>query len=672
MGAAIKGLSEFRCPSRAWASDEGDNDAIEGNDDVKGKEDSGVHSNKGHDLMKDDGQSDGDVPGDSSGDGNEEEPGIVGGNEEDLDEANEGENKDIQVVQGNKNEDRKEDEQDEGDNDAIEGNDDVKGKEDSGVHSNKGHDLMKDDGQSDGDVPGDSSGDGNEEEPGIVGGNEEDLDEANEGENKDIQVVQGNKNEDRKEDEQDEGDNDAIEGNDDVKGKEDSGVHSNKGHDLMKDDGQSDGDVPGDSSGDGNEEEPGIVGGNEEDLDEANEGENKDIQVVQGNKNEDRKEDEQGNMAASEKGGSDGGKEESGSGGTKDSEDTQDAGNEQGILLVDSIRWPVEDLKKDEGDNDAIEGNDDVKGKEDSGVHSNKGHDLMKDDGQSDGDVPGDSSGDGNEEEPGIVGGNEEDLDEANEGENKDIQVVQGNKNEDRKEDEQGNMAASEKGGSDGGKEESGSGGTKDSEDTQDAGNEQGILLVDSIRWPVEDLKKDEGDNDAIEGNDDVKGKEDSGVHSNKGHDLMKDDGQSDGDVPGDSSGDGNEEEPGIVGGNEEDLDEANEGENKDIQVVQGNKNEDRKEDEQDEGDNDAIEGNDDVKGKEDSGVHSNKGHDLMKDDGQSDGDVPGDSSGDGNEEEPGIVGGNEEDLDEANEGENKDIQVVQGNKNEDRKEDEQ
>ncbi|XP_054129897.1 inositol 1,4,5-trisphosphate receptor-interacting protein-like 1 [Melozone crissalis] len=42
----------------------------------------------------------------------------------------------------------------------------------------------------------------------------------------------------------------------------------------------------------------------------------------------------------------DGGKGKSGSGGMEDREKTRDAGNEQGILLVDRIEWPVEDLER--------------------------------------------------------------------------------------------------------------------------------------------------------------------------------------------------------------------------------------------------------------------------------------------------------------------------------------
>ncbi|XP_068034873.1 cyclic nucleotide-gated channel beta-1-like, partial [Anomalospiza imberbis] len=84
----------------------------------------------------------------------------------------------------------------------------------------------------------------------------------------------------------------------------------------------------------------------EEDGNDRNKVEEQGDVNVEGNKNKDRKEDKQGNVAASEKVGSDGGKEESGSGGPEDREDTQDAGNEQGILLVDGIQWPVEDLER--------------------------------------------------------------------------------------------------------------------------------------------------------------------------------------------------------------------------------------------------------------------------------------------------------------------------------------
>ncbi|XP_063251089.1 inositol 1,4,5-trisphosphate receptor-interacting protein-like 1 [Prinia subflava] len=67
---------------------------------------------------------------------------------------------------------------------------------------------------------------------------------------------------------------------------------------------------------------------------------------VEGNKHEDRKEDEQGNVAASEKEASDGGKAKMGSGGVEDREDTRDVGNREGILSVDRVQWPVEELER--------------------------------------------------------------------------------------------------------------------------------------------------------------------------------------------------------------------------------------------------------------------------------------------------------------------------------------
>uniref|UniRef100_A0A8C3R9S5 IPIL1 protein n=1 Tax=Cyanoderma ruficeps TaxID=181631 RepID=A0A8C3R9S5_9PASS len=58
-----------------------------------------------------------------------------------------------------------------------------------------------------------------------------------------------------------------------------------------------------------------------------------------------RKEDKQGNVAASAKEGSDGGKEERGSGGNED-RDRPDVGSRPGILLVDHVQWPVEELER--------------------------------------------------------------------------------------------------------------------------------------------------------------------------------------------------------------------------------------------------------------------------------------------------------------------------------------
>ncbi|KAM4783675.1 uncharacterized protein ACIQIH_006366, partial [Cyanocitta cristata] len=77
-----------------------------------------------------------------------------------------------------------------------------------------------------------------------------------------------------------------------------------------------------------------------------------------------------------------------------------------------------------EGDNDdANERDEDVKLKKDSDVKSDDGHDAKKDEGWSDGNMPGDNTAEGNEEEPGNTAVNTEDLDEVNEGENKDVKV---------------------------------------------------------------------------------------------------------------------------------------------------------------------------------------------------------------------------------------------------------
>ncbi|KAL9854602.1 LOW QUALITY PROTEIN: inositol 1,4,5-trisphosphate receptor-interacting protein-like 1 [Geothlypis trichas] len=60
-------------------------------------------------------------------------------------------------------------------------------------------------------------------------------------------------------------------------------------------------------------------------------------------KKKEEKEGKQGHVAASEKEDSDGGKGESGS--VEHREKSGDAGNKQGILLLDHIEWPVEDLE---------------------------------------------------------------------------------------------------------------------------------------------------------------------------------------------------------------------------------------------------------------------------------------------------------------------------------------
>ncbi|KAF4798288.1 hypothetical protein TURU_065667 [Turdus rufiventris] len=51
-------------------------------------------------------------------------------------------------------------------------------------------------------------------------------------------------------------------------------------------------------------------------------------------------------IAASSKEGKDGSKGESSSGRIEDREDTRDDGNKEGIILVDHIQWPVEDLER--------------------------------------------------------------------------------------------------------------------------------------------------------------------------------------------------------------------------------------------------------------------------------------------------------------------------------------
>ncbi|XP_033370622.1 semaphorin-3D isoform X1 [Parus major] len=244
------------------------------------------------------------------------------------------------------------------DDDAIEGNDEVKGKEDSDVKSDNGRDLKKDVEWRDENVPGDNTAEGNEEEPGNVAGNTEGLDEGNEGGNKDAgKEEEGDGNEEKNNGgNMKAGKRDVNEGEDNVDGKEEyTDVQVQESNDASE---QRSGDWT------GQEDSNGIDCGKEVDNSgfPATEEENKEIEKeddddrskdeeqggvnVEGNKNKDRREDEQGNVAASEKEGSDSGKEESGRGGIEDREDGRDAGNKQGILLVDHIEWPVEDLER--------------------------------------------------------------------------------------------------------------------------------------------------------------------------------------------------------------------------------------------------------------------------------------------------------------------------------------
>ncbi|XP_056372240.1 inositol 1,4,5-trisphosphate receptor-interacting protein-like 1 [Oenanthe melanoleuca] len=243
------------------------------------------------------------------------------------------------------------------DDDAIDGNSDVKVKEDTNVKS--GLDLKKDEGRSEGNIPGDNTAEGNEDEPGNVLGNMEGLNEGNEGGNKDVQVEQvkdagkeeeggGNEEKSRSANMKASNSDDVNEGEDNVDQKEEyADVKVQESSDASE---QRNSDWTGqeDSSGPGNQvDHSGFAATEEENQEvtkEDNSARNKDDVNVEGNQNED-KDDEQGNVAASEKEGSDGGKEESSSGGIEVREDTLDVGNEEGILLVDCIQWPVQDLE---------------------------------------------------------------------------------------------------------------------------------------------------------------------------------------------------------------------------------------------------------------------------------------------------------------------------------------
>ncbi|XP_042635118.1 inositol 1,4,5-trisphosphate receptor-interacting protein-like 1 [Catharus ustulatus] len=127
------------------------------------------------------------------------------------------------------------------------------------------------------------------------------------------------------------------------------------------------------------------------------------------------------------------------------------------------------DVKEQESSDASEQRNSDWTGQEDSSSH---GHEV-------------DHSGVAAAEKE-----NKEVTKEVESDRNKDRVNVEGNKNEDKEEDEEDNVAARENEGSDGGKEESTSGGIQDREGTRDAGNKQGILLFDRIEWPVEDLER--------------------------------------------------------------------------------------------------------------------------------------------------------------------------------------
>ncbi|XP_064278038.1 uncharacterized protein LOC135301666 [Passer domesticus] len=330
------------------AADEGDDDVIEGNCDIKVEEDSDVYNDNGHELKKDEGWNDGNVPGDNTTDEAEEEPGNIAEKAEEVDEAEEGENKDVQV------------------------------EEDNDVYSDNGHELKNDEGWNDGNVPGDNTAEKTEEEPGNIAQKAEDVDESDEGENKDVQVEQDKDAGKEEEDGNEENTNganmkagnpdDVNEGEDnvngqevytDVKVQESSDASEQRSRDCtgQKHSGERGNEEAHSSFAETEEEKKEVI---EEDESDRNKVEEQGDTNVEENKKEDRKEDEQGNVAASEKEDSDGDKEESssggtedgedtqdaGNGGTEDEEDTQDAGNEGAILFVDHIEWPVEELEQ--------------------------------------------------------------------------------------------------------------------------------------------------------------------------------------------------------------------------------------------------------------------------------------------------------------------------------------
>ncbi|XP_038009669.1 inositol 1,4,5-trisphosphate receptor-interacting protein-like 1 [Motacilla alba alba] len=215
-------------------------------------------------------------------------------------------------------------------------------------------------------------------------------------------------------------------------------------------------DVPGDNTGEGTEEEPGNVAENDEDLDEENDGEKKDVQV------------EQDKNAGKEEGGD---------------------GNEEKTNGVNMKVGSNEDVNEGEDNADGQEEYMDVKVQESSDASEQRSRDCT---GQEDSSERGNEAAHSGfaateEEKKDVL---EEDGNDRKQDEEQGDVNVEADKKEDGKEGEPGNVAASEKEDKDGGKEESGSGGIEDREDTRDVGNEQGNLLVDHIKWPVEDLER--------------------------------------------------------------------------------------------------------------------------------------------------------------------------------------
>ncbi|KAM4753992.1 uncharacterized protein ACIQIH_000596 [Cyanocitta cristata] len=247
-------------------------------------------------------------------------------------------------------------------------------------------------------------------------------------------------------------DDDANERDEDVKLKKDSDVKSDDGHDAKKDEGWSDGNMPGDNTAEGNEEEPGNVTGGVEDLDEVNEGENKDVKVEPDK---------------------DAGKED----GDGNEEKTDDAYMKAGNS---------DDVNKGVYEVDGKEEKADVKVQGSSDASEQQSSDWIGQEDNSDGGKAIDHSGFAATEEKTTHLGNEE-TSVANRDEKQGDANANGEKNEDAKEGEQGHVAASEKEGS-AGKGKGSHGGIE--EDARDAGSKRGILLVDRIQCPVEDVER--------------------------------------------------------------------------------------------------------------------------------------------------------------------------------------
>ncbi|XP_039917482.1 inositol 1,4,5-trisphosphate receptor-interacting protein-like 1 [Hirundo rustica] len=244
------------------------------------------------------------------------------------------------------------------DDDAIEGDDVEVDGSDRG-NDREGSPVAANEGDNSDAIEGD---DVKTEEDGDA---EQGLDEAGEGEKKDVLVQQdkdtgkeeGHGNEEGKTS----GTNRKADNNDDVNDGEDIAdgkeeyvdVRVQESSDASE---QRSGDWTGqeDSNDCGNEVDHSALSASEEEKKETIKVDDSDRKKdeeqggvnVEANKNEERKEDKQGNVAASETEGSDGGKEESGKCGREDREDTRDVGNKRGILLVDYVQWPVEELER--------------------------------------------------------------------------------------------------------------------------------------------------------------------------------------------------------------------------------------------------------------------------------------------------------------------------------------